>query len=101
MTREKLRGISSHYIREKINRAVELADSVHAIEDELVRVLFEVDSAKLYIRVGFKSLSGFCHFALKLSETQTQRIVTRVRRYEPTPNLGHKRESGQMHSHSP
>ena len=96
MTYEKLRGISPKYIRSKINEAVELSEDIHKVEDKLVRVLFEIDSAQFYIRVGFKSLTGFCVHALNLTETQTQRVVTRVRRYEPIPNIGKRQEETQL-----
>ncbi|MGZ3727316.1 MAG: hypothetical protein ACXWQQ_16060 [Pseudobdellovibrio sp.] len=94
MTRETLWGINGRLVRDKLNLAVEVADELHKAENDLVRILLEIDRNKFYIRVGFKSLSGFCHHALHLSETQAQRIVTRVRRYEPTPNLGKHAEEG-------
>ena len=90
--REKLWGISGKLVRDKLNLAVEVADELHKSENDLVRILLEIDRNKFFIRVGFKSLSGFCHHGLHLSETQTQRIVTRVRRYEPTPNLRQQAE---------
>ena len=96
MSREKLFGVNSKMVRDKLNLAVEVADELHKSENDLVGLLLEIDRKKFYIRAGFKSLSGFCHQALHLSETQTQRLVTQVRRYEPTPNLGQKSQETRI-----
>lgn len=79
--------LNQKYIRDRLNLAVDIADEIHAKERELIRVLHEIDQERFYIRYGLKSLSGFCLTGLKFSKTQTQRIVTQVRRYIPTSKI--------------
>ncbi|MBC7465161.1 MAG: hypothetical protein H7256_04155 [Bdellovibrio sp.] len=74
-------------IRDQLNAATDLADHIHQQEKLLIQKLSEIDRNRFYVRYGFKSLSGFCTDGLKFSKTQTQRIVTQVRRYEPTSNI--------------
>lgn len=92
MARERLRSENSSYVRNSLNAAVEMADGIHKLEKELVIMLKEIDLKHLYVRSGQKSLRGFCSKVLNFSETQSQRIVTLVRRSEPTPDIGHKGE---------
>ena len=78
--------------RDKLNLAVDRADDLHQQEEGLVELLYEIDQNKFFVRFGYKSLRGFCIGGLKFSKTQSQRIVTKVRRYEPTSNVGRKKE---------
>lgn len=95
MTRERLSHLHAKYVRDSLNAAVEKGDLIHQLENELVVMLKEIDSNRLYVRAGFKSLRGFCLQSLRFSKTQSQRIVTRVRRYEPTSNIGGERSPGK------
>ena len=74
-------------IREQLNQAAEIAAKILAQEKDLILLLSKIDQERFYIRYGFNSLSGFCRFGLKFSKTQTQRIVTQVRRLDPTDNF--------------
>ncbi|AZZ36428.1 hypothetical protein CIK05_06360 [Bdellovibrio sp. qaytius] len=67
-------------VRDTLNEAVEKADKIHDRERELILLLKEIDKNRFYVRYGFNSLKGFCNFGLKFSRTQSQRIVTEVRR---------------------
>lgn len=90
MTKEKNYRVHPKIIRDSVLSAVEAADQIREYEKRLVEILNEIDHNRYYVRFGFKSLSGFCIQGLKLSKTQCQRIVTQVRRYEPTTNIGIK-----------
>ena len=74
-------------IRTTLNHAVQMASEINKKEQDLIQILYAIDQKKFYVRYGFNSLSGFCRFGLEFSRTQTQRIVTQVRRYEPTANI--------------
>jgi hypothetical protein len=74
-------------IREHLNDAVELAVLIHEKEQTLIQKLHLIDRNRLYVRYGFKSLTGFCRYGLKFSKTQAHRVATQVRRYEPTDNI--------------
>lgn len=80
----------SKFARNAVNSAIEKVDALHECEEKLVRILSDIDQNRFFIRAGYKSLTGFCINVLLLSKTQTQRIVTKVRRYEPTSNIGEK-----------
>ncbi|MCC2678726.1 MAG: hypothetical protein K0R29_1302 [Pseudobdellovibrio sp.] len=96
MTRERLRSENGKVVRDTLNAAVEIADRIHKLEDELVVMLKEIDVKHFYVRSGQKSLRGFCNDVLSFTRTQSQRIVTRVRRSEPTVNIGKKTD--QVHN---
>lgn len=95
MTKEKNHRVHPKIIRDSVILAVETADQIHECEKRLVEILNEIDRNRYYVRFGFKSLSGFCIQGLKLSKTQCQRIVTLVRRYEPTTNIGIRDDSNE------
>jgi hypothetical protein len=81
------------FVRDTLQGARECADRIHQQEKELVGQLRFIDFKRYYVRFGYNSLSGYVRYGLRFSRTQTQRIVTAVRRPEPTANFGH--EGGQ------
>jgi hypothetical protein len=92
VTIEKLKYQNSAFVRNSLNSAIDKADQIHYLESELVPLLKDIDEKRLYTRSGQKSLRGFCNGVLRFSKTQSQRIATLVRRYEPTANIGKKRD---------
>lgn len=69
-------------VRDSLLHATEAADQIQEIEKKLVILLYEIDQKRFYVRFGYKSLMGFCMQGLNFTKTQSQRIVTNVRRYE-------------------
>lgn len=95
MTKPKFKQFKANIDRDSLNRAVDVADRMQEYEKLLIEMLYEIDRNRYYVRYGFNSLLGFCNRALNLSRTQSQRIVTSVRRHvgnpqraEPTSNIG-------------
>jgi hypothetical protein len=88
MTKSQLSHENSKYVRDFLNSAVLKSDQIQTMERELVEKLYEIDQKRFFVRYGYKSLTAFCCRGLRFGETQTQRLVTQVRRYEPTPNIG-------------
>ena len=93
MTKPKFKQFKANIDRDSLNRAVDVADRMQEYEKLLIEMLYEIDRNRYYVRYGFNSLLGFCNRALNLSRTQSQRIVTSVRRHvgnsqraEPTAN---------------
>jgi hypothetical protein len=80
MTRPKFFGQDPHPHRDQYWALAAIADRMIEDEDELVRSLVPFDERRIFVRFGFKSLRTYCTTALRLSKTQSQRIVTRVRR---------------------
>ena len=85
MGHHKLFYKDAKIVRHSLNEATDLADLILAHERELIRKLITIDRQRYFVRYGFRSLSGFCRDGLKLFKTQTQRIVTQVRRSESWP----------------
>ncbi len=88
MTKEKRYLISLNEVRDSLNQAIKMADQILEDEAALVRILHQIDQHRFYVRYGYKSLMGFCQLGLRFSKTQSQRLVTVVRRYEPTAKIG-------------
>lgn len=74
-------------VRDSLNGTIDLADQIHLLEQSLIARLYRIDQERFYIRYGYRSLTSFCLKDLKFSKTQTQRIVTQVRRHIPTSNI--------------
>ena len=87
MGRHKLFYQDAKTVRDRLNTVIEMAADIHQRENSLIKLLCPIDQKKLYVRYGFNSLTGFCRYGLQFSKTQTQRIVTQVRRDEPTVNF--------------
>ena len=81
---------SGKIVRDSLLEVVALADDIFIKEEALVKALKNIDEQRFYVRFGYKSLMGFCNHGLKFSRTQSQRIATKVRRHEPTVNIGKK-----------
>ena len=64
-------------------RVVDLSDKILENEKVLVEMLYEIDLQKFYVLFGYKSLMGFCIQGFRLTKTQSQRVVTNVRRHIP------------------
>lgn len=87
MTRQKF--LINHRVpRNHLNEVIDLATSIQEQEAILIKKLVLIDNEKYYVWAGYNSLSGFCKFSLRFSKTQSQRLVTQVRRTEPTVNFG-------------
>lgn len=86
MSRHLLFYIDPKLVRDTLNDAVETADEMLLFEARLIEKLRLIDQKRYYVRYGFRSLTGFVRHYLRISKTQTQRIVTQVRRNEPTDN---------------
>ena len=87
MTHHQIFSSDLTSIRKSLIQALELSDRIHELESELVHHLYKIDQQRTYVRIGYKSLRGFCTQGLKFGRTQSQRIVTRVRRNVPTVNI--------------
>lgn len=99
MTKPQHFKINSNLVRDSLTRAVEISDRIQESEKILVDMLYEIDKQKFYVRFGYKSLMGFCNHGLRLTKTQSQRVVTNVRRHipniqrnEPTSNIGTEKD---------
>jgi hypothetical protein len=80
MTRPRFFGTDPQRLRDQYWDTVAIAERLLADEDELIEALKPIDARRVFVIFGFKSLRTFCVTALRLPKTQSQRIVTRVRR---------------------
>ena len=80
MTRSQLFKIHPKEVRDTVDLAVEMSDQLLENERKLILQLTHIDSDRLYLRYGFRSLRPFCEKTLRFTRTQAQRIVTEVRR---------------------
>lgn len=74
-------------IRGVLSKARESAEQMKEAEEILIKDLYEVDRNRFYVWLGYKSFRSYCIDFLRLGRTQSQRIVTRVRRLEPTVKI--------------
>ncbi len=95
MSRHRLYHFHPQLLRNTLNGAKDLSDEIHRLEAELIQQLVQIDRDKFYVRYGYNSLRGFCNHGLKFTRTQSQRIVTLVRRSVPMANIEHSRPSGE------
>ena len=87
MGHHKLFYKNAKHVRDSLNEATDLADHILEQEAALIKKLVAIDRQKYFVRYGYRTLSGFCKDGLKFSKTQTQRIVTQVRRCDPTDDI--------------
>lgn len=80
MTNTTLWTVHPKIVRDTLNSATDQALEIHRLEGELICLLKEIDKRRFYVRYGFYSLRGFCNKGLKFTRTQSQRLVTQVRR---------------------
>lgn len=80
MTRHSLYKHEAKEVRETLNRAIEIAETARHLHCDLIQVLREIDQKRFYVRYGYRSLSGFCRRALRLSRLHAQSLVIEVRR---------------------
>lgn len=88
MTKRRNWNVPTKIIRNLNQEAIYWAANILAAEVKLIPVLQEMDRNRYYVRFGYKSLRGYCTKALLLSESQSQRIVTQVRRTIPSSKIG-------------
>lgn len=93
MSRERHYGVNPKFLIEMNQRALKLANQIHTAEEKLVQMLLKIDQDRIYVRFGHKSLRGYCTHGLQFTRTQSQRIVTAVRRYETTSKIEHEDSS--------
>ena len=96
MTKPKFFYFNQNLIRDELNSITDLADHILDLEKKLIQRLVCIDQNKFYVHYGYNLLSGFCRFGLLFSKTQTQRLVTQVRRIEPTDNFGKNSDHAEL-----
>jgi hypothetical protein len=96
MSCEKFAKFDFKIARDTVLDAIEKSDHILYLESDLVQRLYHIDQKRFYVWFGYKSLQGFCIHALRLTRTQSQRVVTLVRRYEPTVNIGKKGNTNEQ-----
>ncbi len=68
-------------------RIFETSDQIIFTEAKLIELLFQLDQKRGYVWIGYNSMLGYCKGTLHLPKTQSQRLVTQVRRFEPRSNF--------------
>lgn len=87
MTRHRLFYEEPKLVRESLRRARDTAKQIHLFEQDLIRQLFKIDKKRFYVRLGYNSLRSYCERNLGFTRTQSQRIVTAVRRNQVMVNV--------------
>ena len=77
-------------------KALEVAKRFKRAEADLISVLQEVESARVYVRLGFTSLFSYCVQALGLSESVAANFITVARKAREVPVLQYAIESGAL-----
>jgi hypothetical protein len=87
MSRHRLYHYHPKIVRDTLNTAKNISEEILILEEKLIEYLIEIDEKRFFVRYGYKSLMGFCNHGLKFSRTQSQRLVTQVRRARPTVKI--------------
>jgi hypothetical protein len=81
MSRRKLRYDEPRDIRSAYKRTKAITSAIKKLELDLVCELAVIDKRRYYVRLGIKSLRGYCYKFLRFTRPQSQRLATLVRRY--------------------
>lgn len=60
MSRHRLYNFEPKYVRDKLKKSFLIAEQIHKLENELVIALSEIDRNRFFVRLGFRSLRGYC-----------------------------------------
>lgn len=90
MTGHRLYFEEPRYVRERLRESRLLAEQIHNLEAQLVEKLELIDRKRLYVRLGFKSLRGFCNRGLKFTRRQSQSLESSVREHRIAVKIGQK-----------
>jgi hypothetical protein len=77
-------------------KALEVAGRFKQAEADLILVLQEVDSARVFIELGFTSLFSYCVEALGLSESTTSNFISVARKAREIPVLQAAIQGGDL-----
>ncbi len=88
--KRKLTGHSLHA------EAIRLARSYRLTETELIGILQQIDSSKIFQSLGYTSLFNYCVEALELSESQSSTFVGVARKSMEIPALQEALTSGTL-----
>ena len=77
-------------------KALEVAARFKRAEADLISVLQEVESARVFMKLGFTSLFSYCVQALGLSESVAANFITVARKAREVPVLQSAIESGVL-----
>ncbi len=78
------------------DKARSLAKHYKQSEAELFSVLVEMDTSRLFSRLGFKGIYDYCFTALKLGESQSAYFQKVVRKSQEVPELGAAIQEGKI-----
>lgn len=82
MSRRKLRFAEPRDIRSAYKRTKAITSAIKKLELDLVSELADIDKRRYYVRLGIKSLRGYCYKFLRFTRPQSQRLATLVRRHQ-------------------
>ena len=82
MSKEKLSQYQPQFVRDTLNSSIDLMTEFVTAEIRLIQYLALIDQNRFFIRYGYKSIRGYCMGALKLTKTQSQIIIIKIRRFQ-------------------
>ncbi|MDZ4659998.1 MAG: hypothetical protein SGJ18_00120 [Pseudomonadota bacterium] len=88
MARYRLYHEDLHYVRKCLRQSHETAKQMQELTRVLVEQLEDIERKRLYTRLGFKSLRGYCQFGLGFNRRQSQSLETALRSYQIAVNFG-------------
>lgn len=77
-------------------KALEIAARFRKAEADLISILQEVESSRVFLKLGFTSLFNYCVGALGLSESVTANFVTVARKAREVPVLQAAIQNGSL-----
>jgi hypothetical protein len=95
MTKRKFFGEDPHKFRNLNEEVYQTAFKIRKLERKLIRLLYEMDRDHWYRWFGYRSFRTYTLRVTRMSQTQAQRLVTRVRNFDPNEKYLEPEEIGQ------
>ncbi|MBK9295159.1 MAG: hypothetical protein IPM57_12105 [Oligoflexia bacterium] len=77
-------------------KAINIAQSFHKAESDLIDILQKIDQQKIFLKLGFASLFDYALKALKLSEANSSNFITVARKSKTIPELKEAIKEGRL-----
>jgi hypothetical protein len=94
--RKPITAKEPRFYRELHSKAFNASRTLKRAENDLIKILQEVEQHKAHLRLGYRSMYTYCTKALELSEGTAYNLITVARKAKVFPKLQEAIESGKV-----